>query len=334
MTTPTDRLATDMPPCTQVQANGIPVAVYEQHFADPQRLRVLFLHGFPELAYSWRHQLRALAALGYGVAAPDLRGYGRTGPHGELEDYRMAQLARDVTGVLDAFGVQRAVLVGHDFGGALAWTLARDHADRVLGIVSLNTPYTRRTETDLVETMRRTRGPDHYMVRFQVPGEAERLLGADVRATFEGLMRRPALSQQDFAQLPAALRALPPELFGHEPRLRGEPFLAPDELEVYVRAYERTGFTGPLNWYRNLHRNWLDTAGTPDHVAVPALMVSAADDHFLPPATTRGMEAIVPDLERVLVPDCGHWTQQERPEAVNRLLHEWIARRFGPARTG
>lgn len=322
----------DLPdiPWRAVPTNDIALAVRCAGFDDPKRLPVLFLHGFPELSYSWRHALRALHAAGFGVAAPDLRGYGRTGPHGEVAAYRMANLALDVTGLLDSLGVARAVIVGHDFGGALAWTLARDHADRVLGVVSLNTPYTRRTEADLVETMRRARGPTHYMVTFQTPGVGEALLGADVRATFDGLMRRPALPLSRFAELPDNLRALPATLFTGAPEMMGAPLMDAQEIEVYVQAFERTGFTGPLNWYRNLRRNWLDTAGAPDHVGVPALMVSAADDHFLPPDTTRGMEQIVPDLERRVIADCGHWTQQERPEVVNTLLLDWLQRRMRP----
>lgn len=316
-----------LPGWRSVRSNGIDIATSAIACA-PGRPTVVLLHGFPELAYSWRHQIQALAAAGYGVVAPDLRGYGATGAQGAVEDYRMQNLVLDVTGLLDALGVARAVVVGHDFGGALAWTLARDHADRVLGVASLNTPYTRRTETDLVETMRRTRGPTHYMVQYQEPGVGEALLGGDVNATFRGLMRRPGVTLDAFAQAPAALQALPAELFKGHDQVMGAPLLSEEELAVFVQAYERTGFTGPLNWYRNLRRNWEDTAGTADEVKVPALMVCAAQDIFLPPATTRGMERIVPDLERHTIADCGHWTQQEKPDEVNALLLGWLGRRF------
>lgn len=321
----------DLPGWQQLPTNGIAMATSVVPATDGARPTVLLLHGFPELAFSWRHQIRALAAAGYGVIAPDLRGYGDTGPQGALEDYRMQNLARDAIGLLDGLGVARAVVVGHDFGGALAWVLARDHAARVLGIASLNTPYTRRTDTDLVQTMRRTRGPTHYMVAFQQPGVGESLLGRDVAATFRGLMRRPAVTLAQFAQLPPRVQALPATVFGAEPDLMGAPLLSDAELQVFTQAYARNGFEGPLNWYRNLHRNWQDTAATADHIGVPALMLSAADDFFLPPATARGMERIVPDLERHTIADCGHWTQQEQPEAVNALLLDWLARRMQPA---
>lgn len=316
-----------LPGWRRVAIPGLAMAASVVPPADALRPTVVLLHGFPELAFSWRHQIAALAAAGYGVVAPDLRGYGDTGPQGPLEAYRMQNLALDVTGLLDALGIARAVVVGHDFGGALAWTLARDHAARVQGVVSLNTPYTRRTEVDLVQTLLQARGPDHYIVTFQQPGVGEALLGTDVAATFRGLMRRPAVTLAQFAQLPARVQALPATMFTGEPAVMGSPLLDDDALRVFTQAYARTGFEGALNWYRNLHRNWLDTTETVDHVGVPALMVSAADDYFLPPATTRGMERIVPDLERHTLADCGHWTQQEQPEAVNALLLDWLARR-------
>ena len=319
-----------LPGWRHVATNGIRMAASVVPPADPARLTVVLLHGFPELAVSWHHQIRALAAAGYGVVAPDLRGYGDTGPQGPLEAYRMQNLARDVTGLLDTLGIARAVVVGHDFGGALAWTLARDHAARVQAIVSLNTPYTRRTELDLVQTMLQARGPTHYMVAFQAPGAAEALLSRDVEATFRGLMRRPALTLAQFAQLPARVQALPATIFTGEPEVMGAPLLDPSTLRLFTQAYARTGFEGALNWYRNLRRNWLDTADTVDHIGVPALMVSADRDFFLPPATTRGMERIVPDLERRLLVDCGHWTQHEQPEALNALLLDWLARRMLP----
>ena len=313
-----------------VATNGIQMAVHATGFGEGHRLPVLFLHGFPELAFSWRHQLSALHAAGFGVAAPDLRGFGDTGVHGEIEEYRMANLALDVIGLLDGMGVERAVVVGHDFGGRLAWTLAREHPHRVMGVASLNTAYSPRTDADTVEMRRRSHGPTHYMTTFQTPGIGEKLLSADIPATFSGLMRRPAVTLDEFSCLPERLRALPATLFTGEPEVMGEPLLNAEEIDVFVQAYKKTGFTGALNWYRNLRRDWFDREGQSDHVPVPALMVSATDDFFLPPDTTQGMEQYVPDLERRLIGDCGHWTQQERPEAVNSLLLDWLRRRMLP----
>jgi pimeloyl-ACP methyl ester carboxylesterase len=307
-----------------IRSNGMDIA-YRETGVGPA---VLLLHGFPELWYSWRPQMAALATAGWRAIAPDQRGYGDTGAHGGLDAYSMRNLSRDMIGLLDALGIEQAVLIGHDFGAVVAWTMARDHADRVKGIVSLNTPYTRRGPQDLAETMRLHRGETNYMVRFQEPGVGEALLERDVSATFHGLMRRPALKLDAFHRADARLQALPMTLFVGEPAVMGEPVMSEAELRVYVEAFKRTGFTGPLNWYRNHHRNWLDTAQTEDRVNVPALMVSAADDFFLPPSTTNGMERHVPDLERRIIPDCGHWTQYERPNEANVLILDWLSRRM------
>lgn len=323
-------MAKGFPDATFVEANGISLATY-QAGSGPA---VVLLHGFPELAWSWRNQIDDLARHGWHVIAVDQRGYGRTGPHGDLASYGMRNLALDIVDMLDTMDIERAVVIGHDFGGVVAWTLARDHPDRVAGIVSLNTPYTRRTKQDLVSTMLQYRGPDNYMVRFQDPGVGEALLERDVAETFRGLMRRPRLSLEEFRTADPRLQALPMTLFTGEPEVMGEPVMSEDELSVYVQAFRRTGFTGPLNWYRNLRRNWEDTAGSDDMVRVPALMVTASDDFFLPPDTTQGMERYVPDLERQAIGDCGHWTQHEKPEEVNRILLEWLERRMRPLFAG
>lgn len=309
-----------------VQTSGLSLATYQFGDGDP----VILLHGFPELAYSWRHQIAALTANDWRVIAPDLRGYGRTGAHGDLSAYAMRNLSLDVVGMMDALAIDRAVVVGHDFGGSLAWSLARSHADRVAGVISLNTPYTRRGERSLLETMRQHRGETNYMVRFQEPGVGEALLERDVAATFQGLMRRPAITQAGFAGQDERLRALPMTLFVGEPAVMGDPIMSDAELQIYIDAFRRSGFAGPLNWYRNLEANWRDTADEDDVVTVPALMITASDDYFLPPRLANGMEKYVSDLERQEIAHCGHWTQQEHPGEVNDIIVEWLERRMSP----
>ncbi|WP_158291707.1 alpha/beta fold hydrolase [Lampropedia puyangensis] len=314
----------EMPAAQAIVSNGM---VFSTHCAG-SGLPVLLLHGFPELAYSWRHQIQPLVDAGCQVIVPDLRGYGHTGLHGSLSDYRMHNLACDVVGLLDALGIAQCVVIGHDFGGALAWTLARDHAKRFLGVVALNTPYTRRTEDHLIDTLRKYRGESNYMVYFQKPGQGEALLEANVYATFAGMMCRPNALMRDFSQAPEALQSLPASLLGQDKRIQGVSFLTEQELSVYVKTYEKTGFTGGLNWYRNLARNWQDTQGVADRVELPALMVCAEHDIFLPPATAEGIERYVPLIQRALIRDCGHWTQQERPEEVNALIITWLRERL------
>lgn len=308
-----------------VEANGARMALHDVG----EGPAVVLLHGFPSMAYAWRHQIPALAAAGWRVIAPDLRGAGATGPQGGVSAYSMRNLSQDVLGVLDALGLERAVMAGHDFGGVLAWSLGRDHPDRAAGVISLNTPYTRRTDLDLAETMRRYRGETNYMVVFQTRGPGEAVLEGDVDETFRGMMRRPAM-RLDAVQADPRLKALPVTVFGREPALMGEPILDEAELAAYVEAFRRNGFAGGTNWYRNFHANWRDTAGTRDVVEVPSLMVVTSDDIFLPPEVTRGMERHVPDLERAFIADCGHWTMEERPQETTAVIRDWLERRMRP----
>ena len=235
----------------------------------------------------------------------------------------------DAVGVLDAFSVERAVVVGHDFGGMPAWWSGVYAPERVAGIVGVCTPFAPRLGVDLVEAYRRGRGDSTYIVGFQEPGVAEALLERDVEATFRAWLRGVGMSQEAFAQQPAAVRALPMDLFLEHPELFGEPVVDEEELAVYVETYRRTGFTGGLNWYRALGLWHAESEGVEVRVDAPALMISAADDLFLPPAVTAGMEDRVADLTRTLIPDAGHWVTQERPAAFNAALLDWLVPRFG-----
>lgn len=311
-----------IPPC-RASVNEMTMAFHDVG-AGPL---LLLLHGFPGLAYDWTRQVDALVSAGWRVVVPDLRGSGATGSQGGVEACRMGNLCRDITGLMDALGVERAVAIGHDFGGVLAWALGRDHSDRIAGVASLNTPYTRRTDLDLAETMRLYRGADNYMVVFQTSGAGEQVLESDIEQTFRGTFRKPGWSLAKVAA-DARLRALPVTVFGREPALMGAPIADDEEISIYVETFSRTGFAGAIDWYRNFHQNWLDTEGTPDMVNVPSLMVVADNDIFLPPETTRGMDRHVPDLEYAYVAECGHWTQREHPEQVNEILRSWLERRM------
>ncbi len=311
-----------------VPVNGIQLAMWEAGAGFP----VVFCHGFPELAYSWRHQLPALAAAGYRAIAPDQRGYGQSDRPAAVTDYDVHHLTGDLAGLLDTLGLERAVFCGHDWGGIVVWHMAQLFPERVAGVIALNTPYQPRRPQDLISTLRHVYGEEHYMVAFQQPGRAEALFERDVARVLERMFRKPKSG--------GAVR-LPPEQIGRlltldalagEGPAGGTPFLAPEEFQFYVDTFRRTGFTGGINWYRNLRRNWELLADAPQRVEAPALMISAASDVFLPPRLTEGMEAWVPRVERHIIPDCGHWTQQEQPEAVNRLVLDWLRRWFRPVR--
>jgi pimeloyl-ACP methyl ester carboxylesterase len=275
-----------------VDTNGIRMAVYEQGRGFP----VVLCHGFPELAYSWRHQLPALAAAGFRAIAPDQRGYGRTDAPQQVEAYDMAMM----------------------------------HRDRVAGVIGVNTPHMPRPPMDPLELMRLTMGEDMYIVFFNRGRDADRLLAADVPRTMRFFYRRSNVTLQEFDALPPEERNLELERALKEPESewRGEPLLRDEELGYYVEAFEKTGFTGGLNWYRNFTRNWERSAELDYRIELPCLMICAANDFALRPELADAMDDLCPDLEKHVIPDCGHWTQAEKPQELNALMTDWLARRF------
>jgi len=304
-----------------IHTNGIRMAVSEQGEGPP----VVLCHGFPEIAYSWRHQIPALATAGFHAIAPDQRGYGATERPAAVTDYDIRHLTGDLVGLLDALGLQRAVFAGHDWGGIVVWHMALLHPARTAGVIGVNTPYFPRPSAPPLTLMRAMWGDNYYVVHFQKPGEADTALARDVRRVFTQLMRS-GVPLEETRKL-WHRRNLVEAVTG--PELPGRPLLSEEELGVYVRAFERTGFTGGINWYRNMDRNWETTpelAGAT--IAVPSLMITAEHDPVLRPQLAEAMRDLVPDLETVMIPGCGHWTQQERPGELSRIMIDWLTRRF------
>ena len=308
-----------------VETNGVTLSVHEAGTGPA----VVFCHGFPELAYSWRAQLPVVAAVGFRAIAPDQRGYGASSRPPEVTDYDMAHLAADLVGLLDAEGIERAVFVGHDWGGIIVWQMPLLHPDRVAGVVGVNTPYIPRLPIPPTDAFRMLGGEDHYIVGFQQPAIPEAILSRDVPRLFEALMRGGISPEQVAAAAEATGGGSPFERVLDAPLL-GEPLLDEHDLAVYVDAFNETGFTGGVNWYRNFDRNW---AATPEqdgaHIdGVPCLMITAEWDPVLVPALAAGMPDLVADLEMHELPHCGHWTPTERSADLNALLVDWLTRRF------
>ncbi len=341
-------MTTMMPPVKYAEVNGIRMAYYE---AGPREgLPVVFLHGFPEIAFSWRHQIKALAEAGHWVIAPDQRGYGLTDRPSAVEDYDMENLAGDAIALLDHLGVEKAIFAGHDWGGIILWQLPLRYPDRVAGVIGLNTPFMPRGPADPIAIMRARLGEEMYIVHFQKPGEADAVLDADPRKAMQFFMRRPMPAAPAPADTGGGVTAAVSGggVTGAPERAEGESvfplikilqmyspdfdprpaLLTPDEMDAFVETFERTGFTGGINWYRNFTRNWERSADVPTKVTQPALMVMAELDAVLPPSAADGMETYVPDLEKVLIRGSGHWTQQEKPEEVNQAILGWLGTRF------
>lgn len=312
-----------------IETNGIRMAVHEMGPKDG--FPIVFCHGFPELAYSWRNQLPALAAAGFRAIAPDMRGYGATEAPEGAENYSMKHLTGDLAGLLNALGLKKAVFCGHDWGGFVVWQMALMHPERTAGVIGVNTPHLPRAPMDPIALMRMAYGEDMYIVFFQTPGVADAALAADTAKSFRFFMRRSGMTLEEYEKRPAEEKtlALVKAIQSDESQWPGEVLMPEDELDVFIRTFRRTGFTGGINWYRNFTRNWHESEGQDQIVRVPSLMIMAENDVVLRPAMADGMEALVPDLEKVLVKDCGHWTQQEKPEETNRAIVDWMKRRFG-----
>ncbi|ANO52277.1 alpha/beta fold hydrolase [Woeseia oceani] len=312
-------------PAAQILAsNGIELAVHEAGTGPA----VLLLHGFPELAYSWRHQLPALAAAGYRAIAPDLRGYGQSSRPEAVEEYRIECLIDDMTGLLAALELKNAVIAAHDWGALLAWQMALLRPDLVRGLICLNIPFLPRGRRDPIAVMREHLGPEFYIVNFQDSDEADRRLAEDPRNFINRMMRRDVISRAQFDALPAQQRVISLLATLDKPQPRGNPLLTPEELDYYTAAFAKSGFAGAINWYRNWSHNWRVTEHVKQVVTVPTLFIGAENDVVVQTKQIEAMKSHVPDLEMHMLTDCGHWTQQEQPAATNQLMLDWLARRF------
>lgn len=305
-----------------VDTNGIRMAVYE-HGEGPA---VVLLHGFPELAFSWRHQLPALASAGFRAIAPDQRGYGLTDAPPKRADYRIEELIADVHGLLDALDLDAATFVGHDWGALLLWHMAMQHQERIERLITLNIPHFPRPPIDPIEVMRRRLGDDFYIVNFQDSDEADRAFAADTGHFFDMMMRKNQVSRAQFDKLPAEMKSLSLLKVMARRKSSGDALLTADERDYYVRAFEKSGFTGPINWYRNWTHNWQSLEGVDDTIRIPTLFIGAVDDVIISPRQIEGMKPLVSNLEIQMIDNCGHWTQQEHPNTVNELMLDWLRR--------
>jgi pimeloyl-ACP methyl ester carboxylesterase len=313
-----------------LDVNGIRMRVVEQG----EGPLVLLVHGWPESWYSWRHQLPALAAAGYHAVAPDMRGYGGTDAPSEIEDYDIFDLCGDLVGLIDALGEEQAVLVAHDWGALAARDCVRLEADRFSAVVNMSVPFGGWAGSP-IEGMRSQYGDNFfYILYFQEldtdgQGVAEAEFDADPRGILSRLYLTGATVRPPVVTDP--LRSAG----GWIPRM-GEPtdfpaWITEGELDYYVEELTRSGFRGGINYYRNIQRNWELTPELRDMpVSQPAMFISGANDGVIGGATQEALTAslgqAVTDLRGVhLIPEAGHWVQQEKPEEVNRVLLEFLA---------
>lgn len=287
---------------------------------------VLLVHGFPESWYSWRHQLSALAEVGYRAVAMDVRGYGGSDAPEPVEAYSMENITADVVGVLDALGEESAVLVGHDWGAIIAWQCALLHPQRFHAVAALGVPFSPRSPVRPTEQYKQAFQDNFfYILYFQEPGVAEAELEADVRNSLRRLLYVASGDAPRGAFVPAKKKGA--KLLDGLPEPEGAiSWLSDDELEYYVQEFTRTGFRGGLNRYRNMDLDWEQLERLADaEVQQPALFIAGDQDVVLQFIPLEPMREKVPNLtETPLIPGCGHWTQQERPAEVNEALMKFL----------
>jgi pimeloyl-ACP methyl ester carboxylesterase len=290
---------------------------------------VLLCHGWPELWYSWRHQLRALAEAGYHAVAPDMRGYGQSSAPTDIQAYSIFHLVGDMVGLVSALGAHRCAIVGHDWGAPVAWHAALMRPDLFPAVAALSVPLRARARSYPLQLLREHGHLGYYWLYFQEPGVAEANFERDITLTFRRLLftasgdgpidRKGWLVAQGSGLI---------EQMNEPAVLPG--WLREADIETYAREFTRTGFRGGLNWYRNIDRNWELTAPYQGaRIEQPALFLAGTREPMLEgrrgQASLDEMAALVPKLSVVRIEGAGHWLQQERPAEVNAALLAFLA---------
>lgn len=296
-----------------ISVNGVILEVFEagkQNAGKP----IVLCHGFPEHAFSWRHQVPPLVAAGYHVIIPNQRGYGNSSSPTEVTDYDIEHLTGDLVALLDYFGYEDATFVGHDWGANVVWSLALLHPERVNKIINLALPYQERGERPWIEFMEAIFGGDFYFVHFnRQPGVADAIMNENASRFLRNIFRKnvpPTLPEPGMLMINLARAEKP----------LGEPLMEDNELSVFVSAFESSGFTGSINWYRNLDRNWHLMADITPIIYQPTLMIYGEQDTI---PKSENLKNIVPNLDIVSL-ECGHWIQQEMPEETTQSILKWL----------
>lgn len=331
----------DFPEPDMIAVNGITLGVYRMgpESSETDKPPVVLMHGFPELAYSWRYQMRALADAGYPVFAPDMRGYGVSDKPEGIAAYTMDELTRDMAGIVAHYDLGRAVFVGHDWGALVLWSLPFYQSDILLGLAGLNVAFMPNYPMDPIELFRSAYGDDMYMVRFQEEGVCDAILDADTAKSMRFFLRRAKKAPSRTGEAKKLPRRPNLDLVNmfetvDESAWFGENWLSDADMKIYSDAFAAGGFTAPINWYRNFTSNWekmkeFQPAGTVPSIDVPSLMITADMDAACPPRLADGMETYIKNYRRLDLKGISHWSQQEAYKEINETLLSWLGDNWG-----
>lgn len=304
-----------------IETNGITLHVAEAG----QGPVVLLLHGWPELWYSWRRQLPALAEAGYHAVAPDIRGHGQSDAPSALDAYSMRNVLADIEGLLDALGEQDAVIIGHDWGATTAWNVAALRPERCRAVVGMSVPYLGRPPAPPTQLFEHVFGERWFYVSyFQAQGVAEAELEAEVARTMRVILAGTAALD---TTAPAVLAKKKGDGFlaGIEVPETLPAWLSNEDLAYFVEQYEASGFRGGLARYRNMDRDWAELPELATaRIEQPALFITGEKDPARALAPSDAMRVLVPNLQEVIVSEAGHWVQQEQPGAVNAAVLRFL----------
>ena len=309
-----------------VTSDSFKIATYV--FGPDEAPTILLVHGWPEIAYSWKNTVPSLVQAGYRVITYDLRGFGRSSAPLEPVHYAMPQLVGDMEAVMNAYGVEDCLICGHDWGGSIVWHAARMIPHRVRGVIGVCVPHTARAPAPPLKIIEKRFGSKHYFIEFRDRGaEIAALFAQDPDGFFRLLFRSTppgAVMDETFTFIPTKFEAF---LNAGSPDLKG--VVLPDaDRRKFVEAYQKTGFETGMNLYRTIDANWDLADGMGDMISQPVLMISPERDLLLPPELAKPMKKMCPDLELVTIADCGHWAMWDAPEALNAVMEDWLGRRF------
>lgn len=301
------------PEPTIIPINGIELEVFEagkENSGNP----IVLCHGFPEHAFSWRFQIPALVEAGYHVIVPNQRGYGNSSNPKEVSAYDIINLTDDLVALLTHYNYNKATFIGHDWGANVVWHLALLHPDRVNKVINLALPYQERGDKPWLALMEEFFGKDFYFVHFnKKPGVADEIMERNTENFFQNLFRKkvPLLPPEPGMLMIRLAKAKIP---------LGEPLMSDEELNVFIKSFKSSGFSGAINWYRNLDRNWHVMANVKPRINHPTLMIYGEKD-VIPKSQTLNDFAL--NLEVVTL-DCSHHIQQEKPEEINKVILSWL----------
>ena len=310
-----------------VHSNGIKLRIAEAGTGP----LVLMAHGWPESWYSWRHQITMLADAGYHVVAPDMRGYGESDKPVDVDDYDVIHVAGDLVGILDALGEETAILVGHDWGAIVAWSTVLLHPSRFTALIAMSVPYGGRVAQSPIQSWREAFGENFFYILYhnEPGGVAEAEYDADPRGLISRLYLSPGAPRQ-----PATITDAHRSAGGWIGRLGAAKelpdWLRQEDLDYVVSQFENAGFRGGINYYRNFHRNWEITEHLEGAtIKVPVLFIAGSRDSVIAGADEERLTATISraadDLRGViLIPEIGHWVQQEAPDEVNQAISDFL----------